>query len=339
MKTRMSRLFLTFLLTAASLPVYAASNDANWYEVELILFANRYPLPQETEKWPEEPGSTSYPSTIELAPLPSNIKIIRLQASNPMAPYSDNNVTGHAVESFPEAENTPTQPFQVIDKSYYQLSDAFNNLTTSSRYEVLLHVVWRQPAFDTSDNAAVYLHEGITKPVEILEPAESETAPMATLPDTAPTEDSTINPNNPNGTRTTTPADIVGDQSPETGTVAGSIGDKPADSDRVSEVVTIDPDLYAQYFPDAKMGPPSERFFGTLKLTLSRYLHIVLDMTYRKPVPRPKEVQNVAGMQMNPDAETTSGETTNPEVGDTLLQSFRLVQSRRTTLITRNSAL
>ena len=203
----MNKISTTFLIIFVSIlissPVFAEEDEPRWYQIELILFSNKLAEESITENWPEFPGTGSTKNIIELVLPGSDNAQISPGGKTKVARKAESNRRNDSISD----ELALVLPFSVVDKDQYRLTVSAQKLERSSKYNLLLHISWRQPAFRSSDNSAIYLHDGLNE-----------------INKKPPTNEETI----------TNPS-----------------------------------------------GPEPERFFGTFKLTLSRFLHIDIDMIYR----------------------------------------------------------
>ena len=118
LNTLTAGLLLTALLlapphaVAAAPPTVPTAPAPNWYDVELIVFANTDPQAGAQESWPADPGVPPWSSAVPLKPAASGLPYMQLPASS------------------------------------YLLNADWKKLKRSSRYLPLLHVAWAQPAID-----------------------------------------------------------------------------------------------------------------------------------------------------------------------------------------------
>ncbi|MCO7226008.1 CsiV family protein [Pleionea sp. CnH1-48] len=143
-----SKLWLAALLGALSQTATAQEDELRWFEVEVILFKQKYANMNE-ELW-SKTTPLSFPeafkdfATAELFPAPEHTAAQAEQVTTPPA---------ELVDPVPvaEEEKTPLQllieehAFQLLSKDDKQLSAMFSALQKSSRYEPLTHLMWRQP--------------------------------------------------------------------------------------------------------------------------------------------------------------------------------------------------
>lgn len=127
MKTLRAGLLLsTLLLSPCS--VLAAGAPAvngpapNWYEVEIIVFANTDPQAGALESWPADPGVPDWNSAVPLKPAASDLPYMQLPASG------------------------------------WRLNSVWAKLKRSSDYAPLLHSAWAQPAIDRA--SALFVRVG-----------------------------------------------------------------------------------------------------------------------------------------------------------------------------------
>ena len=262
----MNKISTTFLIifvsTLISSPVFAEEDEPRWYQIELILFSNKLAEESITENWPEFPGTGSTKNIIELVLPGSDNTQISPGGKTKVARKAESNRSNDSISD----ELALVLPFSVVDKDQYRLTVSAQKLERSSKYNLLLHISWRQPAFRSSDNSAIYLHDGLD------EINKSETQLQT---------------------------------NEQTDTIPS--------------------------------GPEPERFFGTFKLTLSRFLHIDIDMIYRDLIKKHTEllatetamtdsesVNNDPELQAQVNQDIYIDETATYDVRD-----FRLNTSRR----------
>lgn len=207
---------LTFIFLAALLPLLAvastesnpatpAPEDARWFQVELILFAQKGGDPLAAEQWPELVGVTLPDSLLELHLPPA---APATEASEDDAPL-DNTPVDPATLLSSETEPAPTLPpaYQILGDDALQLTDMVKKLRRSSRFRPLLHIAWQQPTVDREHSQPIFFMEGMADPLpaETITPAdEQQTAasePAESLPpltlEYATEEDTKIGPPNP----------------------------------------------------------------------------------------------------------------------------------------------
>lgn len=151
---RLTRFSLRWLLLvpfclATMLPAYAADQDQNqWYNVELIVFAQRHP---ETgnEVWSANPGTPDLSTAQEIP-----------------------------TQAVPGAALQPLPPDQ------YQLQADEQKLTENGNYEVLLHTGWRQLGVPREKGIPVHIHTALPAASDTA-PAAGDAAATATPAPTA----------------------------------------------------------------------------------------------------------------------------------------------------------
>ena len=190
-------------------------------------------------------------------------------------------------------------PFELLDASELQLVPIVKKLKASEGYQPLLHIAWRQPTLDPDKSLPIYLFEGVDLP------ASTSLTPIAA-------------------------------QQRGTGQQQGS---------RFASVsvgnFTVDSSQYGQLLPvtetDINTGPILNPLSGTLRLSVSRYLHVEADLNYRVPMLK-EEVVPVD--PMNVSFETGGGIQMPTGFGDAqsvqttvrkrqALQNFHLYETRR----------
>ena len=113
---------LALAVPSATAPQPTATPAPNWYNVELIVFANTDPQAGAQESWPADPGVPDWSSAVPLKPAASGLPYMQLPASR------------------------------------YVLNADWKKLQHSSDYAPLLHVAWAQPAIDRT--SALFVQVG-----------------------------------------------------------------------------------------------------------------------------------------------------------------------------------
>lgn len=116
-----STLICTLILVLSVLNSQASAKD---YAIEIIIFANKDGLQQTAEQF----------SANHIIPVPSN---------------------GLALDAL--SNDTQWQP---IPESDYILSNVAEKLKRSSKYRILKHIAWRQPAVDKKDTLPIMITAG-----------------------------------------------------------------------------------------------------------------------------------------------------------------------------------
>ena len=224
------------------------TNDARWFEVELIIFAHNDPQALDAEQWPSIEG-VELPLDelieLDLPPLLQGDEITQAEAENSDASL-DNMIAETAEDGEAETAAAPEGPiaFQLLAEDAWQLQKTARRLQRSSRFEPLLHIAWRQPTYELARARPVLIYDGMDEP----------------LP--APDEE----------TETSAETDS-GDDS--------HLSDEAMSADEAG-FIEAEP-VYATE-ADALIGPPNPRLIGTIKLSVARYLHLATDLLYRIPV-------------------------------------------------------
>ncbi len=205
--------------------------------------------------------------------------------------------TSSKVPNF-SASNTPT-PYELLNPSELQLVPIAKKLDRSEEYQTLVHIAWRQPTLDPDKSIPVYIYQGVDLPASVsLAAATQKSSPS-----------------------------------------------KQQGAGRFSSVAvgnfTYDSSQYGQLLPitetDINTGPVLNPFSGTLRLSVSRYLHIEADLNYRVPVLKeevvPVDPTNMAfdstrGIQMPANFES-QGQVRTTVRKRQALQNFHMYETRR----------
>jgi len=198
------------------------------------------------------------------------------------------------------AANTPV-PYELLDKSQLQLTPVEHKLKASSQYQPLIHIAWRQPTLAPNKADPVFVYLGMENP-----PAKQYVQ------------------NNPS-------SQIVMRGQGQSGNRFSSVP--------MSSSFSVDDSQYGQIFPateaDTYVGPAPSTLFGTLRLSVSRYLHLEADLDYRIPVMKeeivPVDEEDFSGSSILQNAMFNSpNQTTQTKVVKRqVLQNFTLRETRR----------
>ncbi|GMQ97372.1 MAG: CsiV family protein [Gammaproteobacteria bacterium] len=109
--------------------------DTEWYDVEVVIFANKAMTGANDEEWPDEPG---YPDTTNAVQLVM--------------------VTDESLPGMPPIE------FQMLPQELWQLSGIEDSLKQSSQYRVITHLAWRQLGLPPDSAPPVLINEGQDSP-------------------------------------------------------------------------------------------------------------------------------------------------------------------------------
>ena len=142
--------WLAVLLLALTLPTLAdtqplpPASAPNWYDVEIIVFANTDPQAGVLESWPADPGVPDWNSAVPLKPAASGLPYMQLSA--------------------PSA----------------RMNSVWTKLQHSSAYEPLMRSAWAQPAIDRA--SALFVRIGtlptVTPAATAVSVAPATSAPL-----------------------------------------------------------------------------------------------------------------------------------------------------------------
>lgn len=233
----------------AAAPTDGKLVETRWYQVELIVFAHLNRSAARAEHWPEITSIHLQGNPLDLSfPLPELPQVDIIAPLSLTAPdigqLGIREIPNPALAPVPvtSAESLLPTPFEILDGRALQLNKAMEKLRRSKRHEPLLHVAWRQPTFQRSQAQAILLHDGVDKALPE-ENKRKDNSPGIYGPITAP------------------------GLSPANETAERQIS-LPRAPDPVSEENTL-------------IGPANPRFVGTVKLSVSRFLHLDVDLIYR----------------------------------------------------------
>lgn len=137
---------LAALLLVAAPPLAAAPPPAptavapNWYNVELIVFANTDPQAGVLESWPADPGTPDWNDALPITPAGSKL------------------------------------PYMQLPDTVFRMDYSWRKLQRSSDYAPLLHLAWAQPAIDRA--SALFVRVGMP-PIAMAAASAGSLAPAA----------------------------------------------------------------------------------------------------------------------------------------------------------------
>lgn len=159
-------LFLVPLVGASS--VVAEEASANWYQIELFIFANTNPNAGSNERWPQNLG-LSYPDNlVELIYPASEIEEDTFELEQPIDNLSE---TAEAPVAAPDLQIEPAEPeaeselkgpvaYAVLDNENKQLQKHVNRLLRTGQHRLLFHETWLQPFEDRKQAVSLLIRAG-----------------------------------------------------------------------------------------------------------------------------------------------------------------------------------
>ena len=172
-------LTLTVFLLATLLPLPTAASakssslsleDARWFQVELILFAQKNGEPLDAEQWPD----------IAAMLLPDTLLELHLPQE---ANTTEGSIPADTDSESPENTREWPPAYQLLGEDALQLTDAAKKLRRSSRFTTLLHIAWQQPTYDRQQAQPIFFMEGMDKPLSV--EADEKNTPEDTSPASA----------------------------------------------------------------------------------------------------------------------------------------------------------
>lgn len=136
------------LLVLADAPPAPPAPAPNWYNVEVIVFANTDPQAGVLESWPADPGTPDWNSAVPLKPAASTLPYMQLPAASG------------------------------------RMNSVWAKLQHSSEYQPLLRSAWAQPAIDRA--SALFVRVG-TPPAATLAANAGSMVPAESAPVNSPT--------------------------------------------------------------------------------------------------------------------------------------------------------
>jgi len=149
------------------------SDQASWYQIEIIIFENVNSKETSSEVWPNNPGLPNFGDVVELtAPqsdLPENNgtadtgALATPDAVVPAEP-ADSVATPATTELATDTGPTQPQPYQLLPSDEFSLTRQEIKLTSSEQYYPLLHVAWRQPVLSEDNAKSVHIYSNMEQP-------------------------------------------------------------------------------------------------------------------------------------------------------------------------------
>ena len=137
-----------------------------WYEVEVIIFANQQKHAADSETWPDNLVTSDYDRVIDLA-LPSDSPVPNLPPVNAQAA----NMT--VSTSYDGGNIYSNGAYVLLNKDFFQLTNVAKRINSSSQYDVVLHLAWRQPTFDEDKSIPVFVFNGMMDPDPTVQPVQN----------------------------------------------------------------------------------------------------------------------------------------------------------------------
>jgi hypothetical protein len=165
--------------------------EQRWFQIEMILFAQKQGSPLDSEQWPD----------IADIRLPPELRELTLPTPEPVAEAEPETAAAQAaaaapIPSNPEATTTEPEPalampvaFQMLPEEGLQLNELLAKLRRSRGYHPLLHIAWNQPTLGRDQARPVLLFQGMSEPLPEAgtdpaaapgDEASGESAPTAT---------------------------------------------------------------------------------------------------------------------------------------------------------------
>ena len=152
----------------------------DWYQIEVIIVANKSQIPnKDPERWPKN-LALSYPLQLQFLTDPEELRAIEEQKNDLQSPLtedvilsgSDDSESTNALPSL-EEEQAPLdesidigydfeEPFMLLDVSNKNLVNELNSLLRTGAYRELFHEVWRQPIKNKLSAPSIVIFGGNT---------------------------------------------------------------------------------------------------------------------------------------------------------------------------------
>lgn len=308
-------LWLMLLLPATLMAAPSAEEmaEARWFQVEIIVFEHLNKAGKKSEDWTELVGislAEENPTDLNFPePEPPTIEpvIIRPLVDPTIGQIGITKVPNPAF--VPPAEKTGDvwswlpKPFEILAAHEMQLGKAVKSLRRSKGFRPLLHVAWRQPTFEQAKAQAILIHDKVTEPPPVEEDATLEENRLGINYSVEPT-------------------------GPATG------------APEKAEPEFLEPEVLS-FFPapaktpteeDLAIGPLHPLFVGTVKLSVSRYLHLDTNLIYRAATQQQEAIRVpdyiLWGLQPYPTLQEPQGPAYQMEAWQAI-RGFQLKESRR----------
>lgn len=308
-------LFSTGIVQAAN-SAKKKEEEIPWYQIEVIIFANKAQLGLNSEEWPEDTQAKTYAQIRELRYEDEIPEEERLNAQPPVvappAPATGTKGTkplkpglkpgqlaNGGLQEIPAPEPVvpvePVFPYVFLNQDEFNLNNVADEIARSSKYEIILHIGWRQPTVEPKLASAVYVYEGMTQKLPQMTSTAMSNSRMS---------------NNPSGMQNLVITEVT--PGPDSG------------------LPYVDPN------EEIHEGPVYPRLTGTLRLGVSRYLHLETDLHMRLPFLVKQEV--IPTQALGTDSESSGFGSffgVNQQALEPVMQEhealtdFRLAESRR----------
>lgn len=192
--------------------------------------------------------------------------------------------------NFDAAANPALVPYQLLDSSELQLVPFAKKLSSSQDYQVIMHIGWRQPTLDPDKSIPVFVYQGVNLPSSARLKAVAQTA-------------------------------AAQKQAGSSRFTSVAVGDFVHDSSQYGQLLPVTE-------MDVNTGPVLNPFFGTLRLSVSRYLHLEADLNYRVPILK-EEVIPVEPATAGFDSQASGQQPQTTFLKRQALQTFHMYETRR----------
>lgn len=171
---RTAAVFSLIMTTGFSGAVQAAEEEPSlrWYQVELIVFAQR-PLPGSlSENWPRDIALAFPPNWVELKKTEPETQTAMIPGATEPGVTTSNttisNTTTETVSNTIKSEAGETQSiaalnieaFKILPEKEFEMTNEANDLKKDGRYRILFHHAWRQPVTNRDNAPAVLVYGG-----------------------------------------------------------------------------------------------------------------------------------------------------------------------------------
>ena len=157
---------LGLTLSFSSTPVFAAkTDDATWYQVELIIFSYDSEPSPTAELWRDDFNPVYPENTIILRSLNSQQEILdaalesAIKNNKIVSDEAGQNAEGTDAEIDPEID-IEKDPYILLPDNEWQLSNEAKRLERASGIRIMEHIAWRQPVDERKKSHPILIQAG-----------------------------------------------------------------------------------------------------------------------------------------------------------------------------------
>ena len=134
-------------------------NEVNWYQVEIVIFANETWGSAQGEQWPSDLRLRYPANSVQLNH--SKVTPVDYNDEPPVAALTTQGDSSSEINAITDpAINTLPIAFELLPASQHSLTTQMKALTTQSDFRPLFHGAWLQPMADRDNSIAVVIRGG-----------------------------------------------------------------------------------------------------------------------------------------------------------------------------------